>query len=254
MTTPPASVEYESAQPSPAVAEAFSLAATAPAPSAAAAHGGEPLPNYPRISNVMDRLRSMAEAAQLPADQDVAREPGHTIFDGIPALGVKPAVAVPADRALAAVPTAAAPAAPAAVPPTAVAVSAGSPLPAADGRLLGQIVQTQPALEVALERPADATTLQALRQHVARLENASVDVVDEDHFDDVDDDELLRELNLRETAREALRARMIHHGAARQHYSAYDVVVMMMGFGVMVLLSAPPIIRIVKAIQGMPVT
>lgn len=66
----------------------------------------------------------------------------------------------------------------------------------------------------------------------------------------IDDASLIASLTLRDTAREALRARLIGAGELRERRSAYEIVFLMLAFAVTVLVSAPPLVRLAYAIHG----
>ncbi len=63
-------------------------------------------------------------------------------------------------------------------------------------------------------------------------------------------EQMIERMQVRDIAREALRARLIAFGEGRQHRSTYESVFIMLAFAVMVLLSAPPIVDILLAAHG----
>jgi hypothetical protein len=62
--------------------------------------------------------------------------------------------------------------------------------------------------------------------------------------------ELIRELSLRDLAREAVRSRMINFGEQRAARSAYEIVFLLLAFSVTVLLTAPLLVEILLAAHG----
>lgn len=63
---------------------------------------------------------------------------------------------------------------------------------------------------------------------------------------------LIDRLSLRDTAREAFRARMVSWGSAQRHRSAYEIVFLMLAATVCVLLTGPTLIRVALALGGHP--
>lgn len=68
------------------------------------------------------------------------------------------------------------------------------------------------------------------------------------------EEELIAALPLRDLAREAVRARMLAVGQGTvQRRSAYEIVFILLAFGVTVLVTAPPLVQLVHALHGTPV-
>ena len=74
--------------------------------------------------------------------------------------------------------------------------------------------------------------------------------VDDLELSDAELDALIAEMSLREVAQQALRARMHAFGENRHQRSAYELVFLMLAFSVMVLITSPPLVQVALALHG----
>jgi hypothetical protein len=89
------------------------------------------------------------------------------------------------------------------------------------------------------------------REHAeALVEVEETTPISEPAPESVDETELIASLTLRDTAREALRARLIGAGRVHERRSAHELVFLMLAFAVMVLVTAPPLVRLAYALHG----
>ena len=175
-----------------------------------------PTTDYPRLAEVLDRIRGVsARPEQAPVVEEVVAPEQRLAPDAAEHVVIETVhpdgvVLTPASTVPAAAP---APVAPSAY--AAVAIEAPLPAPALPAPALPSLA---PVADLAAE--------------------------------DADLHEVLRHLSLRETAREALRHRLIAFGAQTRQRTAYEIVFLMLAFSVMVLISAPPLIKLALAMHG----